>query len=79
MNHCPDFPKVVSAAAADALERGVQQLVAFIRHSLGIGVIAMAASAGKSRSMHAMALTAQTMTTKSVTAKSMSASRVGRE
>jgi hypothetical protein len=79
MNHCSDFPKGVSAAAADALERGVQQLVALIRHSLSVGIIAMAASAGKLRSMHAMALTAQAMTAQAMTTKSVSASRLGRE
>jgi hypothetical protein len=78
----PDFPKDVSAAAADALELGVQQLVVFIRHSLGVGVIAMAAIAGGLRSGRAAAaealMTAQAMTSDPM-AKSMTASCLGRE
>jgi hypothetical protein len=77
----PDFPKDVSSAAADALELGVQQLVVFIRHSLGVGVIAMAAIAGGLRSVHAAAADAMTAeaTTTDPTAKSVTASCLGRD
>ena len=68
------FSKDVSAAAADTLELGVQQLVVFIRHSLGVGVIAMAAIAGELRSVHAVATEAMSDSP----AKSVTASCLGR-
>ena len=44
-----------SAAAADAFELGVQQLVAFVGCRLGIGVLAVAAIACELRSVHSVA------------------------
>src|SRR5260370_23409473 len=60
-----------SAAAADAFELGVQQLVAFVRHSLGIGVVAVATIACELRSVHSVATEAPT--------KSVTASCIGRK
>src|SRR5258705_13911141 len=54
-----------SAAAADAFELGAQQLVAFVRHSLGIGVVAVVTIACELRSVHSVATTKPS--TKSVT------------
>jgi hypothetical protein len=60
-----------SAAAADAFDLGVQELVALIRRSLGVGVIAVATIARELRSVHAVATEAA--------AKSVNASCIGRE
>src|SRR5260370_16731793 len=60
-----------SAAAADAFELRVQQLVAFVRHSLGIGVVAVATIACELRSVHSVATEAPT--------KSVTASCIGRK
>ena len=60
-----------SAAAANAFDLGAQELVALIRRSLGVGVIAVATIARELRSVHAVATEAA--------AKSVNAPCIGRE
>jgi hypothetical protein len=60
-----------SAAAADALELAVQQLVSFVRRRIHIGVVAVATIACELRSVHAVATEAA--------ARSVTAACIGRE
>ena len=73
MKSCNGDFRQFSAAAADALDLGVQEPVTLLRRRIDVGIVTVAATAGEFRAVHAVAAQPPA---KSVTAKSV-ASRIG--